>query len=360
MNKSTFKLEDFKASIKSNGVARSTRFELIITPPISVGSKINSKEISIRCNSGSMPPLNIETKDYKVGQGQIRKMPRNFNQGNEQTFTFYNDYKSTVYDGLNRWAKAVLATNIEKDHSINYYDQFIGSIEVKQLDEQDNVRYHYTLFEAYPISVHAVELNSSDVDNAQLITVQFAYRYARTKDEQNVIVTDTTPTRTRKDRPTSKPALTPKADADKTLTPMPRREKGSGFVDGTAKYAQCKANVTLANGKGQGVLYSQRVQWGSTRTNFNNAYSTGNSTLLNDAWNGMKNTYASISESVEDFFGSMTSSIKEYNSIKKDVPTDDPLHSDVTSLGNTYKEVSANQNSINAELDNFEKMVDVV
>jgi len=184
MAKSDFKLEDFKASIMQGGVARNTRFEITFHPPEggihSVVNMANRKEMSIRCHAGSIPPFTVETRDYQIGSGQIRKMPIGINHGNTLEFSFYNDAKSIIYQTLLAWSHAVLAhANVDNDHSLNYYDQYAASkIIIKQLDEQDNVRFTFALHESYPILVEKVGLDSTNVDTAQTISLTLTYRYA--------------------------------------------------------------------------------------------------------------------------------------------------------------------------------------
>lgn len=378
-NKSTFKLSDFKASIKSNGVARNTRFELIVYPPLMVTSVVNSREISIRCNTGSLPHMKATTKDYHVGQGQMRKMPIGYDQGHELDFSFYNDTNGTVYDGLLQWSKAILASKEENDYSLNYYDQYTGALEVKQLDEQDNVRYAYFLYDVYPTLVEAVTFNSSEIDTAQIVKIRFSYRYARTMDdvlkdelvssiEKNRDITtlmsqdyitrsrafDQVSTSNGDGASRNKVYSSDEFESDMIETAT--RAKGEGLTP-SQMYAQCLNLAVATRTKGNGLASTQTAWGSSTTANMNAAIATGNTSTISSEWGATQNSYGQVTSATNSFFSDSASSVYQFDLIKESIPVADPLHTEMSSLTTTYNTVAENQSNINTTYNNYANIV---
>ena len=60
---------------------------------------------------------------------------------------------------------------------VNYQENYISTITLRQLDEQENVTYELELYEAFPRSVNLLELNNSAQNQTHRLNVLFAYRY---------------------------------------------------------------------------------------------------------------------------------------------------------------------------------------
>lgn len=374
-DKSKFNLSDFKASIKANGVARSTRFELNVHPPLGVRSYINSRELSIRCNTGALPPMNVRTKDFQVGQGQLRKMPTGYDQGHTLTFTFYNDAKSEIYNGLLKWSKFILASQDENDYAINYYNEFVGTIDLSQLDEMDQIRYSYTLFDAYPIKVDAVQLDSSHVNEAQTIKVEFAYRYARSqKDISNdleaivkkkyrpAIATtgaDAYIARDRQYRPKMDSTITADYDEDPSLFVRAKTQKGvKDTIPLIRRYQQCTADTMAARFKGEGIKEIQALEWPERKGRLKGLIAEGKKDEAVAESGGLASFFKTLSDSVSGFFADTKDAKKQYADMSKELPATDPLHKTTDDLKSTYTDVATSQTAINSEFYKVNKDLD--
>lgn len=378
-NKSIFSLSDFKAAIKSNGVARSTRFELLIHPPAGIYDNINSREISIRCNSGSLPPLKIHTKDYLVGQGQMRKMPVNFDHGNSLDYTFYNDIRGEVYTGLLAWAAASTSTPIANDHTIDYYTSYTGSVIVTQLDEQDNVRYGYHLMEAYPILVEAIAFNSDEVNTAQLVKVTFAYRYAKSLDEinqeevavseylQRIRSVDSTQfiksqrVNAHASSTDSIPYLTmsahPQAEVpDQSMVNMVQRTVAHARTPEQI-YVDCMSLTQATREKGNGIYDYLQLWQSSANTRMSDALATGNQSTIQSAWGTTQAEYNSLTANSNTFFSDSANSVSYYNQISNSIPANDVLHQELRDLKTTYNNVAVGQTNAGAMYNSFDQAV---
>ncbi len=60
---------------------------------------------------------------------------------------------------------------------MGYYKDYIGSVDIHALDEQDNRRYGVKLIEAFPVSINEQSLSYAENSSYQTITVNLAYRY---------------------------------------------------------------------------------------------------------------------------------------------------------------------------------------
>ena len=70
---------------------------------------------------------------------------------------------------------------------MQYYNDYVGSIKIFQLDETDRQRYGVELVEAFPKTIAAQTLDYSTVNAIQTVSVEFTYRYWKDlKDEADL------------------------------------------------------------------------------------------------------------------------------------------------------------------------------
>ena len=178
-----------------DGYAKANRYEVIIGLPSGVtqgsadgagesamASKVVSqlhgetaRRISFRCDSISIPGRNLRTQ----GNGNIYGPPHEVVQG--QT---YGDVESSFYCGsdlaeryfFEEWQKITYNPNT---YDINYYKEYVGSIDIYQLNEQDERTYGIRPEEAFPKTVAAIAYGHSSNNTINKVSVTFAYRYFR-------------------------------------------------------------------------------------------------------------------------------------------------------------------------------------
>jgi len=61
--------------------------------------------------------------------------------------------------------------------AIGYYNDYVGSVDIHALDEQDNRTYGVKLIEAFPVSIDQQALSYAENTSYQTIGVNFKYRY---------------------------------------------------------------------------------------------------------------------------------------------------------------------------------------
>ena len=178
-----------------DGYARPNRYEVVILLPTGVtngseqdagptalSSNVISKlhgetarRISFRCDSITIPGRNLRTSS----NDNIYGPPHEIVQG--QTFapvtaTFYCGSDLAERYFFEEWQKVTYNPNT---YDINYYKEYVGSIDIYQLNEQDERTYGVRLEEAFPKTVAALPYGHGNTNSIQKVSVEFSYRYFR-------------------------------------------------------------------------------------------------------------------------------------------------------------------------------------
>ena len=180
MAKSNFSIEDFRSAIFKDSLARTNRFEVIIPAPIGMSNSNSSYAdfTSLYCEMASLPPVNISTKSFKIF-GPTYQRPFGAEYGGEGvSLTFHVDRDMNIKKFFDEWTSVI----VDPDSGlVNYQENYISTLTLRQLDEQENVTYELELYEAFPRSVNLLELNNSAQNQTHRLNVLFAYRYWKDK-----------------------------------------------------------------------------------------------------------------------------------------------------------------------------------
>jgi hypothetical protein len=172
MAKAHFSLDKFRSEILTNSLARNNRFEVIINPPAFL--RQYGDKVSLLAEQASLPMLNIAAKSYKIF-GPSYQRPFTSEYGGEgMPITFHVDRKMSVRNFFEDWMHAII--NPTK-FTTAYQNQYIGTIEIRQIDEQDNITYAVKLLEAFPRNLNLMDLNHSASNQTHRLNILFAYRY---------------------------------------------------------------------------------------------------------------------------------------------------------------------------------------
>ena len=176
-----------------DGYAKPNRYEVVILLPSGVtqgsqqdaGSSAMSsnvlsqlhgetaRRISFRCDTISIPGRNLRTS----GNENIYGPPHEVVQG--LTFapvsaSFYCGSDLAERYFFEEWQKI---TYNPDTYNINYYKEYVGSVEIYQLNEQDERTYGCKLMEVLPKTVDALAYGHANGNQIHKVTVEFAYRY---------------------------------------------------------------------------------------------------------------------------------------------------------------------------------------
>jgi hypothetical protein len=174
-----------------DGYAKQTRYEVIIGLPSGVtqGSADDAGEtamasnvigqlqgetarrISFRCDSISIPGRALRT----AMNGNIYGPPHEIVQG-----IVYAPVEATFYCGSDLAERYFFEEWQKVTYNPNTYDkEYVGSIDIYQLNEQDERTYGVRLEEAFPKTVAALPYGHGNTNSIQKVSVEFAYRYFR-------------------------------------------------------------------------------------------------------------------------------------------------------------------------------------
>lgn len=187
-------LNDVLSAFHSNeGYAQPNKYEVIISPPLGGGQSFRNvanqkkgetrgadvRDISLRCDSVSIPGRNLTTATDANIYGPTREVVEGITYAEDITLTFQSssELKERVF--FESWQEQAFN---DKTWNIGYYNDYIGVVDIYLLDKQDNRRYGIRLWEAFPKTVNAIDLGY-DQNNAIIKTsVSMSFRYWETLD----------------------------------------------------------------------------------------------------------------------------------------------------------------------------------
>ena len=175
----------------TNGMSRKNRYEVTLYPPTgSRGSRGNTTNVfskimgdllgdgtvratGLRCESISMPGRNMDSTPDSNIYGPEREIVTGYSFGDiNAVFQCSSDMREKKY-----WETWQRLTYNPKTFDIGYYNDYVGTIDIHTLDEQENRRYGCRLVEAWPKTIAAQSLGYADNNTYQTIDVTIAYRY---------------------------------------------------------------------------------------------------------------------------------------------------------------------------------------
>ena len=164
------------------GFSRPSRYEVLIIPPRGsnnnpISDDISDNEIirktSLACESISFPGRNIDTTTDTNIYGPTREIASGFSFAEvSATFRCSSDMKEKLY--FETWQKQSFNT---QTWSMQYYEDYIGAVQIFQLDENNNRKYGVELVEAFPKTIGAMTLDYSNGNEINKLPVTFSYRW---------------------------------------------------------------------------------------------------------------------------------------------------------------------------------------
>ena len=180
-------LDEIFAEFRSDdGFARPSRYEVFFFPPVSrsqtnifaqvMGQTVadqTARKTALRCESFEFPGRNLDSAPDTNIYGPEREIVQGYSYGDvTAVFQCSSDMKEKRF--FETWQR--LAYN-PQTWSMQYYNDYTGSIKIFQLDETDRQRYGVELVECFPKTVAAQPIAYASVNEIQKVSVTFAYRY---------------------------------------------------------------------------------------------------------------------------------------------------------------------------------------
>jgi len=170
-----FNLNDFLSNVRSKDLARSSRFEVVITAPyVSEGKE---REVSLLCEEAAIPGLIATFAPTKIGNWTEYRAHGIEFFGDNATFTFYVNSDWNVRGFFEQWMGNCVDTTSKE---VAFYDDIIGNVEIYSLDRGDNRTGKWELQEAWPRLLNLTPMSQAS-DAPVRVTVTFTYRYWESK-----------------------------------------------------------------------------------------------------------------------------------------------------------------------------------
>ena len=186
---------------EGEGLARPNRYLVLINPPArqdltqeellasehgggSAGGPNDlesigmTRNVAMMCNKVTMPSRDINTAPAMT-YGPKREMPYAYSFPGTVECTFYGDKFLRQRLFFENWQKKVFDM---VTHNINYYDTYIGSMDILQLGQfeasadKDRVTYGVRLHEVYPQTISSIDYSYGDNDKQIDIPITLNFR----------------------------------------------------------------------------------------------------------------------------------------------------------------------------------------
>lgn len=176
-------LNDFIARVASEGLMTSSKFSVEIGIPNIIRAKNlyigDLRKIELYCDAVQLPGLNISSTQARTF-GEIREMPyeRLFDNVN---FSFYVDNSMHTKMFFDTWIQSIQDPFTRK---FNYYNQYITDIDINVHDTDQKQRFVVTLYECYPKSIGAIQMDYSSKEVMKLqVSMNYKYWLSTTVDD---------------------------------------------------------------------------------------------------------------------------------------------------------------------------------
>jgi len=172
------KLQEFVGHIKT-GMAKTSHFEVLIArPPSLLTEPLNSsiRKIFLFCDQAQLPGSSYETNQVR-SYGETKDVP--YSKLYEQiNLSFYVDAGFIVKEFFDSWMN-VIQNPVTRD--FKYPTTYLApTIDITVQDSEDKDRYRCTLYNAFPKSISAIQLDYAGKEVMKL-QVSMTYQYAENK-----------------------------------------------------------------------------------------------------------------------------------------------------------------------------------
>jgi hypothetical protein len=169
-----FTITDFQTQIRSKGVARPNRFEVMIPTPIRLLSTIpDLRLISLFCESANLPTHNIGVRQQRI-YGPAYQRPTSVDYGGDGiTLSFIIDGNMDVKGYFDSWMQIIVDPN---SFHINYSGEYTSTMRITQLNQQDQPVYAAVFEDVFPKTLSMLDLNQGNQNSVQKLNVTFVYR----------------------------------------------------------------------------------------------------------------------------------------------------------------------------------------
>ena len=192
-------LNDILGQLNSDdGYASPNRFEVVLPTPASNAStsggglfsifqsfyagltgEADKRSISMRCESVTLPGRTLNTLDDTNIYGPVRQIVDGVTYAEDITMMFQSSSGLAERAFFEDWQRNAFN---EGNWNVNYHKNYVSTIEIYLLDKKDTRRYGIKLFDAFPRTIGAIDLNYASNNEMIKTPVTFSFRYWETAD----------------------------------------------------------------------------------------------------------------------------------------------------------------------------------
>lgn len=163
-------ISDFLGALK-NGGARPNRFEVLVSFPAFAASNAQISQTPYLVTASIIPGSTLGLIDQSF-RGRIIKMAGDRTY-DDWTATFLNDTDFGLHDAFEKWQNGINSYN--SNNGFQVPSDYMSTVSVYQLDNQDNRVKEITIKYAFPYLVGAITLDQSQATAIETFEVTFAY-----------------------------------------------------------------------------------------------------------------------------------------------------------------------------------------
>ena len=132
-----------------------------------------TRKVGLQCETIDFPGRNLDTAPDTNIYGPTREIVQGYSYAEiTATFRMSSDYKEKKF--FETWQR--LAYN-PQTWAMGYYNNYVGTIQINQLDQDDDRQYGIALMDCFPKDIGAQDVSQSSNNAISTITVTFSYRY---------------------------------------------------------------------------------------------------------------------------------------------------------------------------------------
>ena len=176
--KGTVAVDNFLAELNLDGHALPSRYEVVIAPPTGLRVRLNDiRTVSMRVEAIDLPGRALNTSLDTNMYGIAPEIVDGITFGGTIALTVQETSNLKEREFFQSWQE--LAWNKET-WNVNYYKNYIGSMDFYILDINNNRRYGVKIFECFPKEVGAVALSYNQATEIIKTSVTMQYKYWET------------------------------------------------------------------------------------------------------------------------------------------------------------------------------------
>ena len=132
-----------------------------------------SSEMELRVQSVTMPGKNITTTPNDNAYGPSYEMANGISYAEEIEVTYILDSDHRVKNFFNSWQDQIVDPST---YDLNYYNDYIGQMEIFQLDQNDNAASAILVNDVFPKSVGPIQYSMESGNAILTVSVMMAFR----------------------------------------------------------------------------------------------------------------------------------------------------------------------------------------